>query len=1225
MTNNNSEEISRGDKQISLTIEFKKTEVSLKKYGPYSAVIIKRGIPIGKPGQPALPWQKLFVSVPWDAVFGKLHIIDTKTVTLAEKINIEPCQPDVPILLDTKVEMVPPDRELYASNIIWPEVFTKVTMVRRTGGFAMAELEICPFRYHLPSGKLELIERLDLSLTYTQTGLKLEKPRSAMALKHEQKFMERVEKMVLNPEDVSLYQDLKKMEQLTDLTTYPQIDGVIITSASLASEFQRLATWRTMMGIQTRVVTVEDITEGTVPDTGEAEFWYTSGYFDGGTRDVQEAIRNFIKWASVNWLTDYILLGGDTEIIPCRQAIHSKVGSVNYGDINQSSIVQLGYSPMASTEEIGTSAANVLDNIATVWECAQSDNDPWIKLEVGLHRPVNHVKLRWGNSYANSYAIQVSHDGTTWTDVYTTSSGSGGYEVIHFNCTSAAYVRLRITSGTNFSLDTMRIYGPHKSYSSESRYSGTAYRINDTVTRIYLSTRNMRPNPINSIDKNLILIRDGSHAGTIIPYDEGSDDMRLGWHFVDDLVELPATVKDVHTEFLEICGPVEYHDNTFVIKDDLYNYIPTDLYFSDISAAEYSSTNHDWDADGNEIYGERYNNELDGVNGIADIYVGRAPVETPKETDIFIDKVIRYEKFQDKEGSLLPMDFAVSVLLGSENWGSSSPGYLDGSAQGKENIRRSFLDFDPSRWIFTRCYEDYGDVPTEDQTMDLKEASKEDILNAIMDGHNVVSLSSHGGVTYLCYLGSNDINDVVSHPSIFFGNACITNKFDAEAFSEFAILNTDGGAVAYVGNSLSGWTSDNHIELEFWERIVDSYRLGEMFNACKLVCLSVSSWASYSWASYSLNLLGDPAMRVWSDRPKQLNVTHQKEICNGVQIIQATVTSGGHPVQGALVCITMEKILFVTKTTKASGVAYLIVPALSEGTMRITVSGKNLVPYLGSITISAHIADCEVGLGKFDQASAGYPVIDYQDGKQTCKAIDVCGIQAHAGYYLIGSGGMDFKYNINKFPYLHLTIKAKRNTDTCLFLMVHDKEPYEHIRRFVVVGKTPRGNSGFYNVMKGFINIHDDEKWHEYTYDFRKLQEDYPNAETIRIVQFYSYRNCGNTSHAFHLSKLILKCPDVNLIESPHPYPQSYDNTWTITAPVAHQIRIHFSKLETEQYFDRVYIYDKNDVEISRYEGYHTNKWTPWVEGDTIKVRLKADGSVQKFGFIVDQKEIRRI
>lgn len=98
---------------------------------------------------------------------------------------------------------------------------------------------------------------------------------------------------------------------------------------------------------------------------------------------------------------------------------------------------------------------------------------------------------------------------------------------------------------------------------------------------------------------------------------------------------------------------------------------------------------------------------------------------------------------------------------------------------------------------------------------------------------------------------------------------------------------------------------------------------------------------------------------------------------------------------------------------------------------------------------------------------------------------------------------------------------------------------------------------------------------------------------------------------------------DKDLIESSHPYPKSYDNTWTITEPEARQIRIHFSKLETEVYFDRVYIYDKDDIEITRYDGTQNDIWTPWVEGDTIKVRLKADSSVQKFGFIVDKKERR--
>ena len=54
-----------------------------------------------------------------------------------------------------------------------------------------------------------------------------------------------------------------------------------------------------------------------------------------------------------------------------------------------------------------------------------------------------------------------------------------------------------------------------------------------------------------------------------------------------------------------------------------------------------------------------------------------------------------------------------------------------------------------------------------------------------------------------------------------------------------------------------------------------------------------------------------------------------------------------------------------------------------------------------------------------------------------------------------------------------------------------------------------------------------------------------------------------------------------------------------------------------------MYIYYKNDVEITRYDGTHNNMWTPWVDGDIIKVRLKTDSSIQKFGFVVDKKETR--
>jgi hypothetical protein len=85
-----------------------------------------------------------------------------------------------------------------------------------------------------------------------------------------------------------------------------------------------------------------------------------------------------------------------------------------------------------------------------------------------------------------------------------------------------------------------------------------------------------------------------------------------------------------------------------------------------------------------------------------------------------------------------------------------------------------------------------------------------------------------------------------------------------------------------------------------------------------------------------------------------------------------------------------------------------------------------------------------------DKEGKGYTLIT----DLACKAIDMCGIQAHAGYYVIGSGGKAFEFDIDKYPSLYLTMKAETGTDTCLVLKVHDKEPKDYMRRFVAIGKT---------------------------------------------------------------------------------------------------------------------------------------------------------------------------
>ena len=91
-------------------------------------------------------------------------------------------------------------------------------------------------------------------------------------------------------------------------TFRPTTDGsaveyVIVTSEALKTKFQDLANWKTQKGVQSVVRTVE---------------WIDQTYPNGVDR--AERIRFFIRDAFQNWGSLFVLLGGDTDIVPARYA-----------------------------------------------------------------------------------------------------------------------------------------------------------------------------------------------------------------------------------------------------------------------------------------------------------------------------------------------------------------------------------------------------------------------------------------------------------------------------------------------------------------------------------------------------------------------------------------------------------------------------------------------------------------------------------------------------------------------------------------------------------------------------------------------------------------------------------------------------------------------------------------------------------------------------------------
>jgi hypothetical protein len=95
----------------------------------------------------------------------------------------------------------------------------------------------------------------------------------------------------------------------------------------------------------------------------------------------------------------------------------------------------------SSTENVGTPAASAVDgNAGTRWSSGFSDPQ-WLQVDLGSVQTICQVTLNWETAYATGYQIQTSNDGTTWTPIYTTTTGTGGVQTLNVTGTGR-YLRM---------------------------------------------------------------------------------------------------------------------------------------------------------------------------------------------------------------------------------------------------------------------------------------------------------------------------------------------------------------------------------------------------------------------------------------------------------------------------------------------------------------------------------------------------------------------------------------------------------------------------------------------------------------------------------------------------------------------------------------------------------------------------------------------------------------
>lgn len=359
--------------------------------------------------------------------------------------------------------------------------------------------------------------------------------------------------------------------------------------------------------------------------------------------------------------------------------------------------------------------------------------------------------------------------------------------------------------------------------------------------------------------------------------------------------------------------------------------------------------------DGTSIPSDAYYADYDD-DWECEVMVGRISAETFEEIERFVNKVIEYETTPPDlnyiaDITLLGMDLTLS---------NQAPYYtLTRTEWLKDSIDIAYL---ASNLSVTTVYDTDGGN------------HRDAFLAAINDGQNLINHSDHsnrnvmgcGSLAHGWHISSYDVPYLTNYHKYcnIVSLGCYANQMDyGDAISEHFVFRTDStGAVSFTGNTRSGWfyvgdpfSLSSALDLQWWIGlfVYDQYHLGEALNFAKEHVNTESVWPYSEW---TFSLLGDPAMPLWTAQPEYFIVTHETETEALPQTFNVHVEKfGGIPVAGSRVCLYKGDEIYEVVETDADGNAAVEVYPTTRGEIKITVTKRNHIPYLGSAEVVGNV------------------------------------------------------------------------------------------------------------------------------------------------------------------------------------------------------------------------------------------------------------------------------
>ena len=284
--------------ELSQTVRFSPQDLAFSQSAGFELVYLKGCDITDQVGEPQLPVKQVSVLLPSGSRVEEVTVFAVEGEMLPGRYRIMPAQP--PRILSMMQEPIPfvqPQPRIYQRSGEYPGKLVEYTGTGFLGGHQLVNVLVYPVQYLPAENRIKFYSEVQFTVRYS-AGEREPVPIRHRSTAVSQVYQTILNRATLNPDLGRL--DFRPKEMGKSIVPPGDFEYVIITAASFVSTFQPLADWKTQKGVPAQIVTTD---------------WIYSNYTG---YDNAEKVRNFIKDAYQNWGTLWILLGGDTNVVPER-------------------------------------------------------------------------------------------------------------------------------------------------------------------------------------------------------------------------------------------------------------------------------------------------------------------------------------------------------------------------------------------------------------------------------------------------------------------------------------------------------------------------------------------------------------------------------------------------------------------------------------------------------------------------------------------------------------------------------------------------------------------------------------------------------------------------------------------------------------------------------------------------------------------------------------------